>query len=200
MGPGAQGPKCGPAAAGPRSNAMDDRDLSEQELLGFARQGDDRAFESLMRLHSGAIRNLIAHYFPNRTTVDDLAQETYVKAYFALPAFRGESPFVFWLKQIAVRLCLDEMRRRKNSEFRQEEENPVQAVKDPGRQIEARLLLRNMLSRLSPLDRIILVLLHGEGYEIKEIAQMTGLSRANIKIRAFRLRKQLRALYPGVVK
>ena len=179
---------------------MMDTERPEADLIEGTRRGDERAFELLMRRHSQAIRRLIARYFRNHMLVDDLAQETFVRAYFGLSRYRGDAPFVFWLKQIAVRLCLDEMRRRKaGSSLKQadtEVDKDVPAPADGGtRQIEARLLLEKMLAGLNPVDRMILILLDGEGYDAREISRLTGLSRANVKVRAFRIRRRLRALY-----
>ena len=180
---------------------MADFDRPDEELIDGARSGDQVAFELLMRRHSEAIRRLIARYFRNRSMVDDLAQETFVKAYFGLNSFRRDSPFVYWLKRIAVRLCLDEMRRRKTQEVEQiDDAAPLTdglVDKDSERRLAARLLLNKMLAALRPLDRMIVVLLYGEGYNVVEIADLTGLSRANVKVRAFRIRRRLRMFYAG---
>jgi RNA polymerase sigma-70 factor, ECF subfamily len=181
--------------------AMADNDRDDAALVDDARGGDDQAFEQLMRRHSEAIRRLIARYFRNRAMVDDLAQETFAKAYFALNSFRSESPFVYWLKRIAVRLCIDEMRNRKTQGAKQTEDissvadGPVFANSE--KRLEAQLLLEKMLGTLTPLDRMIVVLLYGEGYDAKEIAGLTGLSRANVKVRAFRSRRKMKLLYAG---
>ena len=183
---------------------MIDLKRPDADLIDDARRGDERAFELLMRRHSEAIRRLIAHYFRNRSVVDDLAQETFVKAYFSLSQYRGDAPFLFWLKQIAVRLCLDEMRSRKSQhsgsgDERGPAENGQAADESAEDRIAARLSLNKMIEKLSPVDRMILLLLYADGYSVGEIAQMTGLSRANVKIRAFRIRRRLRALLGGEI-
>ena len=181
--------------------AMIDDDPTDEELIGRARRGEEPAFGLLMRRHSGSIRRLVAHYFRNRSVVDDMAQETFVKAYYGLNSFHNDSPFVYWLRKIAVRLCLDEMRRRKPETV--DREDSIDAITENSasgnseRRIEARLLLDKVLSGLSPLDRMIVVLLYGEGYDSKEISGLTGLSLANVKVRAFRIRRRLRMLYAG---
>jgi RNA polymerase sigma-70 factor (ECF subfamily) len=160
-----------------------------------------------MRRHSEAVRNLVARFCTDRSMVDDLAQETFVKAFFKLKSFRGDSPFIFWLKKIAVRVCLDHYRydktRRNISQKSslQEDDYFQKAEATPnmgsGQQIEARVLLEEILSKLQPVDRMILVLLYGEGYELNEISKLTGLSRPNVKIRAYRIRQRLNKKYAG---
>lgn len=182
---------------------MAESERPDEDLIESTLHGDDSAFEQLMRRYSGPVRNLIARYLRNRSMVDDLAQETFVKAYFGLSSFRGECPFLYWLKRIAVRLCLDEMRHRKARRIEQEDaldpdkEAPDRPAFDPEKQLEARLLLNKWLPALPPLDRMIVVLLYGEGYEVKEIARLTGLSHANVKVRAFRIRRRLKKLLEG---
>jgi RNA polymerase sigma-70 factor (ECF subfamily) len=60
--------------------------------------------------------------------------------------------------------------------------------------LQARLLVEKILAMLNPLDRMILVLMDAEGYDTNEVARLTRLTRANVKIRAFRLRRRLRAM------
>lgn len=131
--------------------------------------------------------------------VDDLAQETFVRAYFRLDSFRHESPFIYWLKQVAIRLCIDDMRRRKGRGVEEaiEDSEERMAGPDQRKRIESRMALEKMLEQISPVDRMVLVLLYGEGYGVGEVAGLTGLSQANVKVRAFRLRRRLRVLYGG---
>ncbi len=176
-------------------------DPPDEDLIDSARKGDESAFESLMRRYSDPVRRLIARYFRNRSMVDDMAQEAFVRAYFRLSSFRNDSPFVYWLKKIAVRLCLDEMRRRKTrGAVREDSVDSItdgSVAEDPEKRIEAILLLDKVLEALSDLDRMIVVLLYGEGYSTKEIAGLTGLSVANVKVRAFRIRRRLKELHTG---
>ncbi len=71
---------------------------------------------------------------------------------------------------------------------------------NPENQIEARLFLSKIMKSLAPQDRAILVLHYGEGYSGEEIAKITGLSKTNIKVRAFRIRRKLKAIYDGGYK
>ncbi|MBN2242335.1 MAG: RNA polymerase sigma factor [Acidobacteria bacterium] len=182
-------------------------DRSDEDLVRDTQGGSDQAFELLMRRHSGTVRSLILHFCRDRSMVDDLAQETFVKAFFKMKSFRGDSPFIFWLKKIAVCACLDHYRydkARRNISWKSSlpEEDYLQKAEaapnmESGRQMEARLLIEEILSKLEPPDRMILVLLYGEGHEIREISKLTGLSRANVKIRAYRIRRQLNKQYAG---
>ena len=80
---------------------MDKVDI-DRALVARAQQGDKQAFDVLVRKYQHKIVHLIARYMRDKNEVVDLAQETFIKAYLALPNFRGESAFYTWLYRIAV--------------------------------------------------------------------------------------------------
>jgi RNA polymerase sigma-70 factor (ECF subfamily) len=178
--------------------------LEDAELVDRTCAGDSSAFEILMRRHSGPVRRLIAGFFRNRALVDDLAQETFVKAFFGLKSFRKDCALAIWLKRIALRQCLDQLRKRKNEvvSFDKDSYEIAESSGDinPENQIKARLLLGKIMKSLAPQDRAILVLHYGEGYSGEEIAEITGLSKTNVKVRAFRIRQKLKAIFDGGYK
>lgn len=75
---------------------------TDQELVQQAGRGDERAFELLVRKYQQRIFALISRYVYDPDEVQDVAQETFVKAWKALPRFRGDSAFYTWLYRIAV--------------------------------------------------------------------------------------------------
>lgn len=75
---------------------------TDQELVQLAGRGDERAFELLVRKYQQRIFALINRYVRDPDEVQDVAQETFIKAWNALPRFRGESAFYTWLYRIAV--------------------------------------------------------------------------------------------------
>ncbi|MBE7215338.1 RNA polymerase sigma factor RpoE [Shewanella benthica] len=76
--------------------------ISDQQLVERVQQGDKNAFNLLVLKYQNKVMNLIARYVRNQADVADVAQETFIKAYRALPNFRGESAFYTWLYRIAV--------------------------------------------------------------------------------------------------
>ncbi|MBF0626373.1 MAG: sigma-70 family RNA polymerase sigma factor [Magnetococcales bacterium] len=71
-------------------------------LVEKAKKGDHKAFEVLVRKYQGRVASVIARTVSDRSRVQDLTQEAFIKAYRALPGFRGESAFYTWLYRIAV--------------------------------------------------------------------------------------------------
>ncbi|MCZ6709500.1 MAG: RNA polymerase sigma factor RpoE [Gammaproteobacteria bacterium] len=75
---------------------------TDKELVRRVKKGDRHAFELLFSRYQHKILNLIGRYLRDREDVEDVAQETFIKAFRALPRFRGESAFYTWLYRIAI--------------------------------------------------------------------------------------------------
>ncbi|EXJ14714.1 RNA polymerase sigma factor RpoE [Imhoffiella purpurea] len=75
---------------------------TDQELVGRAQAGDKRAFDLLVLKYQQKVSNLISRYIRDPSEVMDVSQDAFLKAYRALPGFRGESAFYTWLYRIAV--------------------------------------------------------------------------------------------------
>ncbi len=75
---------------------------SDQALVERAQRGDKRAFDMLVRKYQQRIMKVLSRYVRDPMEVQDLAQETFIKAYKALPRFRGDSAFYTWLYRIAI--------------------------------------------------------------------------------------------------
>lgn len=76
--------------------------ISDQQLVERVQQGDKNAFNLLVQKYQNKVMSLISRYVRNQADVADVAQEAFIKAYRALPNFRGESAFYTWLYRIAV--------------------------------------------------------------------------------------------------
>ncbi len=179
----------------------------DSEVVAASLLGESDAFAAIVERYSPAIRTLVASFFRNRHQVDDVVQETFVKAFFHLKSYRGEAPLAFWLKKIAVRLCYRELKRAARTQALDapdsadsgQEAGPALLdavlrgkVEDEAARLEQRLLLEKLLARLGAAERLILQLSVVEGRSTKEIAELTGWSRANVKVRAFRARRALK--------
>lgn len=80
---------------------MSDR-RSDQELVSRAQKGDKRAFDLLVIKYQQKVASLISRYLRDHSEIMDVSQEAFLKAYRALPGFRGESAFYTWLYRIAI--------------------------------------------------------------------------------------------------
>lgn len=182
-------------------------DPTDVELVSRVRAGDEEAFEELFNRHKRRVALIAGRFFRQREEVEEVVQESFTKAYFALPDFNNqqETSFASWLARIAFNACYDELRRLKRrpesvmSNISDEEAarlNEQLRTEGAGDDIEsatiARDLASKLLSRLSPEDRLVLVMLNVEGMSVAEIADSTRWSVSKVKVRAHRAREQLR--------
>ena len=80
---------------------MGDREI-DQQLVERVQRGDKRAFELLVEKYQRKLARLLSRLVRNPTEVEDVSQETFIKAYRALPSFRGDSAFYTWLYRIGI--------------------------------------------------------------------------------------------------
>jgi len=158
-------------------------------LLVRAAQGGDRdAFGELVTRHQQRVFRLSGRFFRQPQDVEEAAQETFLTAWRKLGTYRASAPFEHWLTRVCLNTCYMRLRR-----VRPEEELPAEIRAVPSRD-DARLDAERLLDRLPARDRYLLLLLHGEGWTTAEIAERTGWSQSNVKVRAFRARRKLRRL------
>jgi len=163
---------------------------AEERWIAASRRGDQGAFAALVRAHERRVFRLAGRFFRHREDAEEVAQETFLRAWSKLAGYRAAAPFEHWLTRICLNCCYERLRRR---QLRTEEllpETTAAPSHDPTAAVEVERLLR----RLSPADRFVLLLLDGEGWPVEEIAQRVGWSTTNVKVRAHRARKRLRRL------
>jgi RNA polymerase sigma factor (sigma-70 family) len=165
-------------------------------LLDRARRGDAAAFEHLYRSFERPVYTLALRLTGRREEAQDVLQETMIKLLDRIAAFRGDSPFWGWLRQIAVNEALMLMRRR--GRFVVEGEFDEAALSDneqmlPPRAADAAILAR-ALGELPGATRSVLWLYHGEGYTHEEIAAAMGKSLSFSKSQLARGTRRLRVL------
>ena len=172
----------------------------ENEIIESVRQGSTDAFGELVVRHQQRVFSILGRYERDAQRVEDLAQQTFIKAWRALAQFDGRAPFEHWISRIAVRTALDHLRKQK----RLRREVPFSSLGDSvldwlrsDRPSEvgardAREVLDLALSKLSPEDRVVITLLEIEEQSVQEISRMTGWSGIAVRVRAHRARAKLK--------
>lgn len=175
----------------------------EQPWIARAQQGDQEAFEQLVRLYEKRIYALALRMCGNPEDAAEAAQEAFLAVWQGLPFFRGESSFSTWLYRLASNACVDLLRREgrhrqaAGPSLDDEEASPSVADTAPGPQEaaehqELRSQIQAGLDALSPEHRQVLILreIHQLSYE--EIARTLELDLGTVKSRISRGRRQLR--------
>ncbi len=166
----------------------------ERELVAKARVGDADAFYSLISRHDRGLRRLAYRLLGDRDAMDDALQESYLKAFRALPGFAGDSTFRSWLYRIVYNTCLDEMRRNRKMGVVPIESasNRPDARADPGDMATERIDLAAALASLTPETRAAVLLVFVDGMDYKSATEVLGVSRGTLASRLHRGRAQLR--------
>lgn len=187
-------------------------DPREAELLKKAQGGDRQAFGRLVRLHQRRVFACAMQMLADAGEAEDALQETFLRAWRALPRFDGRSELSTWLYRICVNVCLNTIRKRKrraasdvdDPRVPEPEADPTQGTNDPGRSTEAAQLygrLAAALDRLSPTLRTTVILVLVEGVPHKEAARVLGCPEGTIAWRIHearrRLRKELGDMFSG---
>lgn len=186
-----------PAGFGHITHAVSD----ETQLLERIRGGATDDFAEIVRQHQSRVFAVLYRYERDAQRLEDLAQETFVKAWRALEQFDGRAPFEHWLSRIAVRVALDHLRKRQRVRnevgFDELGEGALDWLQTDGGESEleadaARELLDLAMRDLAPADRMVITLQEIEGRSVKEIASLLGISGVAVRVRALRARMRLK--------
>lgn len=185
---------------------LENNNLTTTELVNLSQKGDINAFSQLVQIYESKILGLCFKLTGNKSDAEDLAQETFLKAYQKINTFRNEADFGTWLHRIAVNLYLNQKKKDNkmelsyldtpiktdkgefNREIMDEGNTPLEEIE----KIERQNSIKEALNDLKPKHKLVLVLRELEGYSYEEIAQMTQTSLGTVKSRMNRARQALK--------
>jgi len=177
----------------------------EHLLVNAAKGGDVAAFEELVNRYEGKILRLTRNITGNREDAEDAMQDAFLNAYAHLDGFQQDSRFYTWLVRIAANEALMRLRKRRPGQLSLDE--PIEGDGDlmpreledwrpnPEREYakaELQALLGEVIEKLEPEFRIVLVLRDIEELSTQETAEALGISVPNVKSRLLRARLKLR--------
>ncbi len=179
--------------------------LEDQLLVERSKKGDRDAFEHLVRLYENKVYTIAYRLMGNHADAADLAQESFIKIYQALPNFRGDSSFSTWIYHITVNVCRDELRKRQRrptvslDEHAGDGNNSTYEIRStaPGPEemldrSETQAMIQHCLNNLSEDYRTILVMREIQELAYEEIAEILGCSLGTVKSRLSRARQALK--------
>jgi RNA polymerase sigma factor (sigma-70 family) len=186
----------------------------EAALVARARRGDLGAYDDLIKRYQERIYATIYHMTSNHEDANDLAQESFIKAYQALKSFKGGSSFYTWLYRIAVNKTINFLKQRKNRQhlslndldFNTEHDPDLVALiseKTPRREAgltELQEKLNAALLKLSEPHRLVVVLHDVQGMSHEEIAKVMDCNIGTVRSRLFYARQQLQAMLADYLK
>jgi len=181
-------------------------DTDDGALVARVRGGDVAAFEPLVEKYRQRVYRLAYSVLRNREDAWDVAQEAFIKAYAALPSFRGQSAFYTWLFRIVMNVAHDKARQRGAAgrafgTERVTEEEWERTMPDPGEEPDAaaaraeqRARIARALQALPEHHRAIIMLSDLEGFSYREIADVLNIPMGTVMSRLHNARKRLRSV------
>ncbi len=182
---------------------MEPRPAEDASLVQESLAGNQASFQLLVERYQSRLFALVRNYTRNQSDVEDLVQETFLKAYSRLGSFQHESSFYTWIYRIAVNTVLDSFKRKGRS--------PVVSVEDPEltggptapqpriMAPDARLeseeigaITRAVLDELPEIFRTVLVLREFDEMAYQDIADLLGISIGTVESRLFRARARFK--------
>jgi RNA polymerase sigma-70 factor (ECF subfamily) len=167
--------------------------MTEQELVRQAKRGDEMAMHALYRRYAPRVYAVVRRIAGDDATADDWAQEAWIKAFRALPGFRGDSAFSTWLHRVAVNSALQGRRKQSRRDAREAPLSPTLPGRGPD-PAALRVLLERALERLPEGMRQVLVLHDVEGFTHEEIGGMLGIAPGTSKSQLFKARVKMREM------
>jgi len=176
-----------------RSNDLDDVERTQR--------GDPEAYRRIIERHQDCVARILWRFSRDRRVHEELVQDVFVEAYLSLRGYHGKAPLDHWLARIATRIGYrywKEKARRKGAEpfdLQAWDEavgnGPTTAALEPD---DAGALLHQILTQMSPRDRLVLTLRYLEQCDVVETARRTGWTQTMVKVQTLRARRRLRKL------
>jgi RNA polymerase sigma-70 factor, ECF subfamily len=166
-----------------------------QATLDAARDGDPKAFTALVEHYDHRLRVLAFHVLGDPHQTDDALQDVYVKAFRALPDFAGRSALSTWLSRITYTTCIDHLRKRSRL-VPVADLAPVDSMPespDPTDDLSDRRRVRDVLRRLPPEQRAVVVLVGVQGLDYTHAAEILGVPSGTVASRLSTARTTLRS-------
>jgi RNA polymerase sigma-70 factor, ECF subfamily len=202
--PAAQGGLAGlaPTLKTPIQGRMSDREI-DQQLVEKAQRGDKHAFEMLVVKYQRKLERLLSRVIRDPAEIEDVAQEAFIKAYRALPNFRGDSAFYTWLYRIGINTAKNYLialgrRAPTSTEFDSEEAEGfedaagLRDINTPESELASKQIAQTVNDAIAALPeelRTAITLRELDGLSYEEIAQIMNCPIGTVRSRIFRARE-----------
>lgn len=207
-------PVATPSSTGTTSTGVGAEPVEEQKLVRRAQKGDLASYDELIRRYQERIYATIYHMTANHEDANDLAQETFIKAFQALKSFKGGASFYTWVYRIAVNKTINFLKQRNRRtqmslndvDFNVENDPDLVALisdNTPRRDAalgELQEKLNAAMLKLSDTHRLAVILHDVQGLPHEEIARIMGCNIGTVRSRLFYARQQLQAYLSDYLK
>ncbi len=166
---------------------------AEEIQVRRSARGDERAFAVLVERYKGMVFSTAYKVLKNSSQAEDAAQDTFIKAYAALPGFKGRAKFSSWLYRICYNTCISMLRKRRPEV--ELTEAMAQTIDGPAEEFRSRdiqTVIQQEVARMPDDYRVVITLYHFDGMSYDEIARLTRKPMGTVKAKIHRARALLR--------
>ncbi|MCK5679148.1 MAG: sigma-70 family RNA polymerase sigma factor [Flavobacteriaceae bacterium] len=171
---------------------------TDQKYINKVLQGDTNAFSYLVDKYKNMTYTVALKIVRNNEDAEEVAQDSFIKAYSQLHTFKGDSKFSTWLYTIVYRNAISKIRKKKITTTNIDSfviENhktdfdfpQIEAIKNG----EQKKYVAEAINNLPEMDAFLITLFYLNESSVEEIEEITGLTKTNIKVKLFRARKKL---------
>ena len=177
---------------------------SEAALVKRCQAGDQMAFREILERHQSKVFSIIYGIVRHRNDAEDIAQQVFTKVYFSIGGFDLRSSLLTWIYKITINECYNHLRKHRPyrtlcvSEMTEAEAHEVENARAvdpaPDRQAEMAQMVSFLLGKVSPEERLLLLMKEVEGYSIQDLSRLFDCNENTIKVKLFRARQRLAQL------
>lgn len=171
---------------------------AERALIERCRAGDERAFAELVDAYKDLVYGMVWRLARDRSQVDDLAQEVFLKVHRGLPYFRGEARLSTWIYRIVMNVCSQANTRRPREVSLDDERGgrPIELRRNDTAfgEMELRDRLEKAIAKLPEHYRVLIAAHHLRGVQYEALAETLGIPLGTVKTHLHRAKRQLREL------
>ncbi len=169
---------------------------SDKKIISQIKNGDVSAYASLVSQYQNMAFTLALSITKNKEDAEEVAQDAFVKVYKKINTFKGNSKFSTWLYQIVYRTALSKIRIKKleTQNIEGKYDYDIQLSNPGGNgmdRLDKKRMLKIALNKLNDDEGFLLILYYYQELSIEEIANTTGYTESNVKVKLYRARKNL---------
>ncbi|NRA92219.1 MAG: sigma-70 family RNA polymerase sigma factor [Psychroserpens sp.] len=174
---------------------------NDQTIINQIIEGDTNAFAVLVDRYKDLVFTLALRMLKNREEAEEVAQDTFIKAFRKLDKFKGDSKFSTWIYRVAYNTCLDRIKKNRKhlndvtiDEFTINQVVSIDNVLNTIEKKERNQMIKACIDKLSQEESFLLTLYYFDDLSLDEISEVVGMNNNAIKVKLFRSRKKLATL------
>lgn len=176
--------------------------LEDQHYIQLIRNGKSNAFAVLVDRYKDMVYTLALKMLQNKEEAEEIAQDTFLKAFQAIQNFKGDSKFSTWLYKITYNTCLDRLKKAKKQktttyieDFSEHQVKAIESIIENIDEKEKNKAIQDCLEKLPAEDAFLITLYYFDGKAVEEVAKILNITSDNVKIKLFRTRKKLASIF-----